>query len=261
MELRALAEIHGKPMLQYVIEGLRSARSVSRVVVVGSEALRAVPGVDELIPDTGSMTGNLGAGLQAFGAAEYVLVSTTDIPMVTGEAIDDYIARGRATDAAVCYCAIPRADNERVYPGMRRTYVTVRDGVFTGGNVVLLKPEVYPKLERVLDTLYRARKNPLKLAALIGPGILFRLVLKRLWVRQAEARALQLVGAPIRLVISPYPQLGADVDKPDDLEAVRHLAGLPRAGAPEPDPAARPREGSEAATPEQRPRPSTQPEE
>ena len=76
----------------------------------------------------------------------------------------------------------------------------------------------------LIGRLYAARKNPVKLAALLGIGFLFGLVTGRLRIAQLEARASQLVGGRVSAVISTYPELGFDVDKLEDLNLARRAA-------------------------------------
>ena len=119
---------------------------------------------------------------------------------------------------------IPKDSCERRFPEGRRTYVRLRDGTFTGGNGVVLTRQFVAMRGELIGRLYAARKNPVKLAALLGIGILFGLVTGRLRLAQLEARASRLVGGRVAAVISTYPELGFDVDKLEDLNLARRAA-------------------------------------
>jgi len=76
----------------------------------------------------------------------------------------------------------------------------------------------------LIDRLYAARKNPVKLAGMFGLGFILGLLLGRLTLRHLEARAGEIVGGRVRAIISTYAELGFDVDKLDDLNLARQVA-------------------------------------
>jgi hypothetical protein len=153
-----------------------------------------------------------------------VLLITGDLPLVTPAAINDLVRQSASARADVAYAIIPKDACERQFPGGRRTYVRLKDGTFTGGNGVVVTRQFVAMRGELIGRLYAARKNPVKLAALLGVGFLFRLVTGRLRIAQLEARASQLVGGRVSAVISTYPELGFDVDKLEDLNLARRAA-------------------------------------
>jgi hypothetical protein len=99
--------------------------------------------------------------------------------------------------------------------------------VFTGGNgVVLARDFVSPRRELIAH-LFAARKSPLKLASMFGLGFIFGLLTGRLSISQLEARAGELIHGRVSAIISPYPELGFDVDKLSDLLLARQVVGRP----------------------------------
>jgi hypothetical protein len=61
------------------------------------------------------------------------------------------------------------------------------------------------------------RKRPLALARLIGLDILLKLLLGRLSLHELEARARRILGVEARALVTPYPEVGVDVDQEEDL--------------------------------------------
>ncbi len=61
------------------------------------------------------------------------------------------------------------------------------------------------------------RKRPLALARRIGWDILLKLLLGRLSLGDLEARARRLLGVEARALPTPYPEVGVDVDREEDL--------------------------------------------
>ncbi|MGB9880129.1 MAG: NTP transferase domain-containing protein, partial [Anaerolineae bacterium] len=252
-QIQALVPISGRPMISYVLDALRAAKTVSQIFTVGAEPLRqevltslierqnflsAVGGAVSadkqvvFVPEVGEMLSNIRAGLAAVKTSlpvetgptsGFVLLSTADIPLLTPEAVDDFVCRAAVLNADFCYPIVTKEAVQAKYPSMGRTFVGTKDGVFTGGNLFLLKAEFFDRLAPVVEKVRAARKNPIKLAALLGPATLFLFAIKRISIEQVEKRAARLFGGKLRAVVSPYPEIAADVDKPEDLRAAEAM--------------------------------------
>ena len=220
--LEALIEVAGRPMIAYVLEALAGCRAVERIVVVGDEGrlAPAVAGVPARFVAPGqSLVESLRIGIEALAGAERILVLTSDIPLITAEALDDFVLRAEGLDARFFYAVVERSRYEAAFPGSRRTYVRLRDGVFTGGNVFLADAGVARGAVDLVERFYAHRKSPLALARLLGFGTILAFALGRLRVADLERRVSDMVGAPGRAIISRYPEIGFDVDRPEDLAA------------------------------------------
>jgi GTP:adenosylcobinamide-phosphate guanylyltransferase len=222
---RAMIELGGKTMIQWVIDALRGSESVGRVVAVGSVA---ADGLDEVIVPGDSLVGNLKLGLEAVGSAESVLVVSCDIPMLTTEALDDFISRAIPMNADMAYPIIPRTFCERRHAELKRTYLKTGDGTFTGGNLMLVKPAFFQRNWSAIEDAYAARKQIGKLARNIGLGVLLRVIVGQalpfvLRISALESAVSRMLGGKVAAVVSAYPEIGEDVDKPSDLAAVRRI--------------------------------------
>jgi molybdopterin-guanine dinucleotide biosynthesis protein A len=227
VENRALAEIGGRPMVQYVLDALADARTIARVVLVGDAQMAGLGPVAERVEPAGDLFANIERGLHASSGCDAALLVTADIPFLTAEAIDAFVTEGLAAGAALCYPAIPRAANEAAFPEMRRTYATVQEGTLTGGNTVLVRPDVLLSQAAIVREAYAMRKKPLQLARRLGPMVIVKFLLRRLRIADAEAAAGRILGAPVRILVTPHAALGADIDKPEDLAAARARLGVP----------------------------------
>src|SRR5690606_30328389 len=134
----------GRPMLAYVLDALRSAGAVETVVVVGQpEPLAPVTGAGvTLVAPGATLVDNLRRGFAALDGAERFLAVTSDVPLLTAAAVDDFVARARAAGGAFHYAVVTRENYEAAFPGSRRTWVRLRDGTFTGGNLFLAEASV-----------------------------------------------------------------------------------------------------------------------
>lgn len=229
--LEALIEIDGKPMITYVFKALRESGRIGRVAVVGPEALAPLVEAEkaegglavELAGDGGGLVTNLQRGLDYLNSSGPVLIVTCDIPLLTAEALNAFLDRCGEGQADVFYPIVGRADSEARYPGLVRTYVKLADGEYTGGNLALLSPQVVRRHQDVLEQAVALRKNPVGLARLFGLGLLVKLLLGRLRIRDVEQRFEKAFGLRGKAVLCPYPEIGFDVDKPADLAVARRF--------------------------------------
>lgn len=218
----ALIPVGTRTMVECVIEALRDSGGVGRIVVIGPEEIKRLPGVVdvEVLTPAGSLMDNMAAGIGYLAEADNVLVATADIPMLTAEAVRDFIDRCGDRRADFYYPVVRAEVVEQKYPGGRRTYVRLSDGRFTGGNLVLFRPAVFDRCREKAQEFALHRKNPLRLAAMVGPVFILRFLLRRLSVADAERRITALVGITGRAVVSEFPELAVDVDKPEDYALV-----------------------------------------
>lgn len=229
VKVKPLIAVRGEAMAVHVLRALRGSGRVQRIAYVGPTTPEIEALIDVRVTDHGTLLSNLEAGVDALSADlhahERVLVVTADIPMLGASDVRDVLEQA-PQDAALVYPVVRREDCEAAYPGVKRTYARVRDGTFTGGNLFILDPtlikEFLPRLRDVLS----ARKSPLKLAGIIGPGILFKLVTGRLTVHELEEKVSGILGVKARALITPHAAVGTDVDKNADLTlAEAHLGG------------------------------------
>lgn len=218
----ALIDVAGKPMLAYVLDALLGAGSIRRVVVVGTPdiAPHLPAGVDLLLAGD-DVIDNASRGLAAVDQKQPALIVTSDIPLISPQVIDEFVARCLEKPAEFYYPAIPRGDAEARFPNVKRTYAKLRDGTFTGGNVFMIDPRVAPRLAARAREFVAARKSPPRLAGLLGPQFLVKLLLGVLSVRELEVKISRMFGVKGRVVITRSVEIGVDVDKISDLELVR----------------------------------------
>jgi len=225
---RALLDVAGRPIILRIVAALRGASEVGKVALVAPPPVQAAVGdaaVDLRVDAGDSFVDNLVRGVDATApGADHLLVLTGDLPLITPAALNDLVRQSLASRADVTYSIIPRDATERAFPGGRRTYARLRDGAFTGGNAVVLSRQFVALRRDLIGRLYAARKNPLKLAAILGLRFLLGLLTHRLTIAELEERASAIVAARVRAVVSSYPELGFDVDKLADLYLARRVA-------------------------------------
>jgi GTP:adenosylcobinamide-phosphate guanylyltransferase len=219
---KALIPIAGRPMIHYLIQALQASDCMARLAVVGVSPEEIAPDkATVFVPNQGSLVANLSAALDALQASDPVLVASTDIPLLTPQAVRDLVERceGQALDLG--YPIVERQVMEAQYPGSGRTFVPLVEGNFAGGDLFYLRPPVFRDNAAMFASLSARRKSAWQLARLMGAAIPLRYALKRLRIRDLERRAQRLLRADCRAIISPFAELAMDVDKPHHLELVR----------------------------------------
>ena len=216
---KALLPIGGRPMAAYVLGAVRHCSAIDTVVYVGQTDVSLRAEYDVHVPAGARLTDSLAIGVgAAMGAgATAFLIITADVPWVDGSMLELFMAAARSGEHAsshLVYAVVERATALAAFPGQARTFVRLRDGRFTGGNVVYATREAILALLPLIDSLYRARKNPFALAGMLGLDTLLALVSGTASIAQLERRATRLLGVPARALVSLDAALAADVDRP-----------------------------------------------
>ncbi len=224
---KALLDIAGKPMAQWVLDALSGAAAVERIYLIGlteEDGLHAAKPITYL-PNQGSMLANILAGLRAIlrdrPDAEYTLLASTDIPTITPEMVDWVASNARQLQADLVYHVVPREVMEKRFPGSHRTYLRLKDMEVCGADLNVVRTSMANTNTEIFDRLIAARKHPLRQAAIIGWKTLLMIALRRWTLAQVVAAAsargnLRGVG-----VVSPYAEMAMDADKPYQVDILR----------------------------------------
>lgn len=224
---KALAPLRGRPLTAYPLAALKESGAVDRVVYVGNGDPQLTGLYDAQVPSGERLVDSMALG---FGAAlalapnAKLLLLTADIPWLTGEMVARFVAAATApgTPAAAAHLVYPVITEQAAkaqFPTQQRTFARLREGRFTGGNLALVDAASAPKLLPLMDRAYRARKNPLALASLVGVDVLLALLSGRADLALLERRVGALFGAPVSALISGDAALAADIDTAAQLAA------------------------------------------
>jgi GTP:adenosylcobinamide-phosphate guanylyltransferase len=225
---KALVDVAGKPMIQWVLDALTDAHTVDNVVIVGLTEKMGLQCGKKMyfVPNQGKMVQNLQAGARKVREinpkARHALLVSSDIPGITGEMVDWVVNTDMQTDKDVYYHVIQREVMEKRYPGCKRTWTRLKGMEVCGGDmnvagIRLLLGEDTDIWDKITD----ARKSPLKQAALVGYDTAFLLLTGRLTLEKAETNIMSRLNITGKAILCPYAEIGMDVDKLFQLELVR----------------------------------------
>jgi GTP:adenosylcobinamide-phosphate guanylyltransferase len=227
-QAKALVDVAGKPMVQWVLDALSSAQTVDSVIIVGLTDKMGLQCSKKMyfISNQGKMVENLQAGgrkaREINPQAGHVLLVSSDIPGITGEIVDWVVNTDMQTDLDVYYHVIQREVMEKRYPGCKRTWTRLKGLEVCGGdmNVVRLKMLLGEETD-IWHKITDARKSPLKQAALVGFDTAFLLLTGRLTLEKAESNVMKRLNLTGKAILCPYAEVGMDVDKLFQLELMR----------------------------------------
>ncbi len=225
---KALIPLHGRPMILYVLDAVKKAEGIRNVVVTGpKDALSSVLEKEDIaiVSDKGGILENIEAGIVSLNPddKDLILIITSDIPLIRSEMIAYFIETALKYDVDFYYPILRREVYEERFPETKRTYGTVKEGTFTGGNLFLVRAYAFMNSRELLRKAISYRKKPWKLSKLFGLKFLIKFFTKRLTIPEVEGRAYELLGYRGKAIEVPYPEIGIDVDKESDYMIVQDM--------------------------------------
>lgn len=223
---KALIDVAGKPMIQWVLDAIGAIEAIDHVLIVGIERTEDIKCAKPLffIPNQGPMLNNIRAGIKEAVIQKpetaFVMLLSSDIPAITGEMLDWAVESAGSQDADIFYSVVPRQVMETNFPESNRTYVRLKDMELCGGDVFIIRSEVATGRDEIWNKLIATRKNIFKQAALIGFDTLILLLLKRMTLDRLVNTISKRLDLKGKVMISPYAEVGMDIDKPFQLEIV-----------------------------------------
>jgi GTP:adenosylcobinamide-phosphate guanylyltransferase len=224
---KAMLDVAGKPMIQWVLDALTGAKLVERVVIMGlpPESEVTCPKAVSHIPSQGDMIANIRGGvlevLRFNSQADHVLIVSSDIPAITPEMVDWVVKTTMQTDEDAYYNVITRDVMEKRFPASNRSYIKLKDVEVCGADMNVVAARLVTANDEIWGKLVAARKNALKQAALLGYDTLFLLLFRAISLDRAVEKATQRLHLTGKAILCPYAEIGMDVDKPHQLEILR----------------------------------------
>ena len=225
--------IGDKPMSAYALAALRQSKKIRRIILVSPMKREDLgpewEGLDEVVPAGSSLTESLFSGLKALPLSDDpVLLVAGDLPFLSVEAVDDFLDRCAAERHNVLwYGFLDKAVSQAKYPEVRHTWVKMVEGTFCGGGLTCLRGNIAEAIREAMDTVTAGRKNPFKLAGILGLKTLFYLLIGRLTIPMAEEAAARLLKLPCCGIVSPYAETAYNIDDAESLEQARRRLSNP----------------------------------
>ena len=227
---KGLATVGGETLLARVVGALmlagagRIAVSTDNAEIEAAAIAMAAAGgavFIEPLPATGSPSQSVAQGFAAMGAP--LLVTTVDHALLQAEWIAQFLADA-PPDADIAALLAPEAVVRAAVPDTQRTWLNLRDGRYSGCNLFYLATGRAVQAVDLWRKVERHRKQPWKIAGILGLDMLAQYLAGRLTLDEAVARLGAKAGVKAAAVRSTYGLAAVDVDKPADLDLVRRIA-------------------------------------
>jgi hypothetical protein len=182
------------------------------------------PAIAARLPDQGSLFRNIRAGgewiLRNDPSAEMAIAASGDLPAITSEMVTWVADSALQTEHDLYYVVVPKETMEAQFPNSHRSFVRLRDCTLSGGDLHILRLSLLPNAS-FWEGMHAARKNILRMAVSFGVDNLFLLAFHRLTLAEAQRRVSRRMGIRGRALVSPFAELGMDVDTPHQYTLVR----------------------------------------
>jgi len=224
---KALIDIAGKPMIQWVLDALGDAKHVDNVIVIGLSPKSNITCKKPLhfLSNQGRMLSNIVAGvsksLELNKKNKYVLIVSSDIPTLKTEMVDWLVEKSQETKDDLYYGVCPREVMEARFSGSKRTYTKLKGIELCGADMHVSHVSMATEHLGMWESLIGNRKNPLKQASIIGLGIFFQVFMKSITLDDLVMKVSSRIGIKGRAIQFPYAEPCMDVDKPHQLEMLR----------------------------------------
>jgi len=221
---KALIMINNKPIIEYIVDALNNSENIDRILVVGPKnKLHPYIGkkVEEILNSGKSILENMEIGLNYFNSTDNLLLLASDIPLITPEAIDEFLRICTKRKAQIGYPMITKENIVKKYPETKRTYIKMKEGTFCGGNIAFFKPEVFFQNKKLIKELFDNRKDTWKYVKILGLKFILKFLFKTLTFEEIEKRVTDVLGYNSIAAEISYPEIMIDLDKTSDLKLIR----------------------------------------
>lgn len=224
---KGLIPIAGKPMIQWVADALLGSDRIDGLIVVGLKEGDVDTGEKPVryVEDQGNLVDNVLAGVevaQQVDPASYkILLSSSDIPLVTVEIIDEFIDICLENKGEIHYTVIEEKTMEARFPNSKRTFTPLKGGRYAGGDLLMLDTRAVNANIELFRGATGSRKNFLGQARLIGFTFIFRFIFRLMDLEEGERRAAKAFNLKGRILNYHRAEIGMDVDKLHQYQLVK----------------------------------------
>jgi GTP:adenosylcobinamide-phosphate guanylyltransferase len=218
-DTKALIPVAGEPMVRRPVRALLASENIGRVLVLSQSPERIAAALPEdpridVRESKGTIAGTLLA-LLADDALEWpLLVTTADHALLDTATVDEFCGAAAAGDVGIG--VVERRLLLRRLPQSQRTWIKFRGGAYTGANLFALRsPAVRPAIE-LWRSVEQDRKKAWRILSLLGPAVLFAVVLRLVSLDEVLAQLGGRLGLTLKAVRLSNPLAGVDVDKSED---------------------------------------------
>jgi len=226
--MRCLLDIHGRPMVQWVLDALSGSACIKEIFVIGlAEQYGLVTNKPiHYLDAKGGLFENIRAGVMAATnntpPSSKVLLASGDLPAIRPEMVDWLCAQvSQDPDPEIYYNVITQEVMAARFPNANRTFVRLKDLTVCGGDMNVVDRDLFQEENPLWNKLSKARKSPIKQVRLLGIDSVILVALRLVTLQEAVRRVCKKLDVDGRALVTPYAEMGMDADKPYQLEILR----------------------------------------
>lgn len=238
---KALLDFGGKTALERVLDAICPLPEVEHIYIAGPQAeIASAIGHDyagrelHLLPASDNFAYTLRDALLAMPTEKYVLCIGADLPLITREAVTEFLSRTAAVkspdglDAYISF--VTREHFTGTWEEEEKGWFYFSDGAYCHGNIWLLDPAIarIERLDEAVAKLYESRKESFKTAFALGwrtavAYILGAYLLKTHSLEQIADILSTDLGIHLVPVASSHPGVAVDIDEAADYELAQRI--------------------------------------
>jgi GTP:adenosylcobinamide-phosphate guanylyltransferase len=219
-DIKALASVRGRTMLDRVVAAARGA-GCTRIAVVGGAAVREASAstVERFVDESEDGGENVVRALGAWSADEPLLYLTSDLPYANAPAIAAFLAKLQPDAIAMPICS--HASFEQRFAQAPPFGISLAGERVVNGGAFYLPAGAARVVAMLAAQFFAARKSPWVMARLLGAPLLARFLTRTLTVSAIEAHTRRRSGRSAQAVRDSSPELAFDVDTLEEYRYAR----------------------------------------
>jgi CTP:molybdopterin cytidylyltransferase MocA len=234
---KALIDLNGKPMINYVIEALDKSRYIRSITIFGLTA-------DEINVETTKPLAFSEGGNTTFetlkkvityfknkeNKPEYILSTSCDIPLITYEMIDRICKQiNLDDDIELYYNIVWHKRVAELLPEVTKVPLKLKEGNMVFGDIHVFSIDVLDKGDRlaVLNRIMMNRKNFGAVIKFLSIKYFLKYMIRQLTLKDAGTRIMRVFDLKAGFLLCNIPEVCADLDYAKDLETFKIYSKQP----------------------------------
>jgi membrane protein len=229
-DIKGLIKVDGRASVEYVAAAMRAVPGMGKIVLVGDKAAflhhPVAAQVDGIIDEGPDIWHNLMRAVRYLNEDKRILLSTSDTPLLTAEALCSFLGQCDA-DADLCVPVTPKLPTKELFGNRVWVYLPLREGWITHTSNVLFDPRLLLRNQDFAERFLSRRKDLWGAAGTLGLRFTGRFFFS--WIfpflrydmpGMAHQIEVMLGARKCQGVMLDYPEIALDIDRPSDVDEI-----------------------------------------
>lgn len=218
---KALVKIKSEFMANLTLRAFKESKlRGSLFLLAGDEVKNYINAdyYDYFIPEGSDIIDNISKALShdKIDKNKKLIITSCDIPLISHQAVDNFIGYSQNSNYDAIYPIVEKSLYDSKFENTRRSWYYCKDGTYTGGNFICIKPDIFFKNKDIFMDIFENRKNPIKIAALFGVKLLLKYKMGLASKKDALDAVYNIIKTPCAAFESKFAEIVFDIDKMSD---------------------------------------------